>query len=204
MAPTGAPDAFLPFNVPRDQIPPVTQFRSAWLHSSLRALRELDLFDRYLAFLPDEHKSIVKSPLGVWLPGEVSVVHYAACERLGLDAQTQTVIGAQVAQRVHGTILAIGVKVAREAGVTPWTVLAQFGRLWDNIWIGGGVAVGKLGPKEARLEIAGWPCARFTYCKNGIMGVTQGLIELFCRKVYVRDVPKLCTATGLVYRIAWA
>jgi hypothetical protein len=198
-------EALVPFAFPRDQVPLVTHFRSAWLHSSLRSLRTQGLFDRYLAFLPPRlHEMVLGSGIGLWLPGEIAVAHYAACEQLNLDASLQIAIGAEVAQRVHGTILSIAVKLVQEAGATPWTVLGQFGKLWGYIWQGGAAGVFKLGPKEARLEVLGWPCAKFTYCRNGILGVTQGLIQLFCRKVYVRDVPKLCTATTLGYRIAWA
>jgi hypothetical protein len=150
------------------------------------------------------HDTVLGSAIGVWLPCDIAVAHYAACEKLELDVSLQIAIGAEVAQRVHGTVLSIAVKLAHEAGATPWTVLGQFGKLWGHIWVGGGAGVFKLGPKEARLEVVGWPCAKFMYCRNGILGVTQGLIQLFCRKVYVREVPKLCTATTLGYRIAWA
>jgi hypothetical protein len=198
-------ETIVPFAVPRDRVDSVTQFRSAWLRSSLRSLRAHGLVDRYLAFLPANlHDTVMGSAIGVWLPGEISVFHYAACEKLNLDVTLQIAIGAEVALRVHGTILSIAVKLAHEAGATPWTVLAQFGKLWGYIWVGGAVSVSKLGPKEARLEVIGWPCSQFAYCRNGILGVTQGLIQLFCSKVYVREVPKLCTSTSLGYRIAWA
>jgi hypothetical protein len=198
-------EAIVDFAVPRDHVPLVTQFRSAWLHSSLRSLRARGLFDRYLAFVPPKlHPTVLDRAIGVWLPVDVAIAHYAACEQLKLDVAIQVDIGAEVAKRVHRTILSIAVKMVHEAGATPWTVLGQFGRLWGHIWIGGGVGVYKLGPKEARLEVAGWPCARFSYCKNGILGVTEGLIQLFCRKVYVREVEQLCTPTTLGYRIAWA
>ncbi len=193
------------FGVARDAVASVSQFRSAWLHSSIRSLRSQGLLDRYLALLPTTlHDAILGAPLGVWLPGHLSEAHYAACEKLELPASVQIAIGAEVAERVHGTILSIAVKLAHEAGATPWTVLSQFGKLWGYIWVGGAVGVFKLGPKEARLEVIGWPCAKFDYCKNGILGVSQGLIQLFCRKVYVREVPRLCTTTSLGYRIAWA
>jgi hypothetical protein len=198
-------EAIVSLGVPRGDVPPVTEFRSAWLHSSLRSLRTHGLFERYAAFLPAQHRDrVLESPIGVWLPSEVAVIHYASCEKLGLDVPTQIAIGAEVAQRVHNTILSIAVKLAHQAGATPWTVLGQFGRLWAHIWVGGGVAVSKLGPKEARLEAVGWPCSRFAYCKNGVLGVTEGLIQLFCSKVYVREVPKLCTSSSLGYRVAWA
>jgi hypothetical protein len=198
-------EPIVPFGVPRDGVESVSEFRSAWLHSSVRSLRTHGHFDRYLTLLPTKfHEAILGAPLGVWLPGYLSVAHYAACEKLELPVSLQIAIGAEVAARVHGTILSIAVKLAHEAGATPWTVLGQFGKLWGYIWVGGAVGVFKLGPKEARLEVLGWPCAKFDYCKNGILGVTQGLIQLFCRKVYVREVPRLCTTTSLGYRIAWA
>jgi hypothetical protein len=203
--PAGEEKTIVPIAAPRDQVTHVTEFRSAWLHSSLRSLRAHGLFDRYVDFLAPAHRdTVLGSPIGVWLPNDVAMAHYAACDQLKLDVSMQIAIGAEVAQRVHNTILSIAVKLAHEAGATPWTVLGQFGRLWDLIWVGGAVGVFKLGPKEARLEVVGWPLARFAYCKNGILGVTQGLIQLFCSKVYVREVPRLCTATSLGYRIAWA
>jgi len=205
MAANEQEDAIVPFSFPRDLVPPVTHFRSAWLHSSLRSLRTQGLFDRYLSLLPPRlHETVLGSAIGVWLPVDIGLAHYTACEQLNLDASLQIAIGAEVAQRVHGTILSIAVKLVHEAGATPWTVLGQFGKLWGYIWQGGAAGVFKLGPKEARLEVVGWPCAKFGYCKNGVLGVTQGLIQLFCSKVYVRDVPRLCTSTSLGYRIAWA
>jgi hypothetical protein len=203
----GRPDeeAIVAFDVPRSEVTPVTEFRSAWLHSSLRSLRAHGYYPRYAERLPaGRREAVLESPLGVWLPAEIAMVHYAACEQLGLDVTTQIALGAEVAERVHSTMLSIAVKLAHEAGATPWTILGQFGRLWGHIWVGGAVGVQKLGPKEARLEVVGWPCARFTYCRNGILGVTRGLIQLFCSKVYVREVPKLCTSSSLGYRIAWA
>jgi hypothetical protein len=205
MAARTGEETIVPFAVPRDEVALVTEFRSAWLHSSLRSLRSHGLFDRYVTFLPSRHReTVLGSGIGVWLPSDVAVAHYAACEQLELDVSTQIAIGAEVAQRVHGTILSIAVKLAHEAGATPWTVLGQFGRLWAHIWVGGAVGVFKLGPKEARLEVLGWQCSKFDYCKHGILGVTQGLIQLFCRKVYLREVPRLCTPTSLGYRVAWA
>jgi hypothetical protein len=203
----GRPDEepIVAFDVPRSEISPVTEFRSAWLHSSIRSLRTHGLYARYADLLPAQHRdTVLGSPIGVWLPVDIALAHYSACERLGLDAPKQIALGAEVAARVHSTILSIAVKLAHEAGATPWTVLAQFGRLWGHIWVGGAVGVHKLGPKEARLEVVGWPLAKFDYCRNGIAGVTQGLIQLFCSKVYVREVPRLCTPTSLGYRIAWA
>jgi hypothetical protein len=100
--------------------------------------------------------------------------------------------------------LSLFVRLAKSAGVTPWTAYAQVQKLWERIWIGGSMAVFKLGPKEARIEVAGWTSAGVPYCRIAFRGVMHGVTEAFCNKVYVHEVSRLCNATELAYRIAWA
>jgi hypothetical protein len=77
-------------------------------------------------------------------------------------------------------------------------------RLWSQVWVGGAVATFKLGPKEARVEIVGWPCSRITYCRIAMRGLLVGQTELFCSKAFAREIASLCTPTSLGYRVAWA
>lgn len=194
-----------PNGATRLSVPIATSFRSTWLSSSLRALRERRLLDRYLAHLPNEHhESVLSTIAGVWLPTEVATAHYQACDALGLSVEEQLAIGEEVGKHAQGTVLGTAVRLAREAGVTPWTIIARFPQVWARVWVGGGVAVFKLGPKDARLEIAGWPCASIPYLRTAMRGVTGGLIGLFCNKAFVTPIPKLCTATALAYRFSWA
>jgi hypothetical protein len=116
----------------------------------------------------------------------------------------QLEIGAEVGRHAEGTVLGTAVRLAKAAGVTPWTILERFPQVWGRVWVGGGVAIYKLGPKDARVEIAGWPCAAIPYLKTAMRGVTGGLIELFCRRAIVTPIPKLCTRLTLGYRYAWA
>jgi hypothetical protein len=197
--------AFVPFDGPRAQVAPVTAFRSTWLASSIGALRKRGYLERYRAALPVEYyETIAASVAGVWLPVEIAVAHYEACEALKLDLEEQIAIGRTVTEFVHKTSYSLAIRLVKEAGVTPWACLAQQKRLWQRVWRGGDVAVFKLGPKEARVEAVGWPCARVPYCQRGLRGVLLGQTELFCKRAYVREIPSLCTSTALGYRIAWA
>ena len=57
------------FSVPKHLVTPTTQVRSTWITSSLRAMRERDLLDRYYAVLPQElHDEIRGLVAGRWLP----------------------------------------------------------------------------------------------------------------------------------------
>jgi hypothetical protein len=198
-------EALVPFATKRGLVPRTTEFRSTWLASSLLALRERQLLDRYLEALPREHHDAVLGTVaGVWLPAEVSVAHYTAVETLGLTVPEQIAIGEDVARHAQGTVLSVAVRLAKEAGVTPWTVLVRLPGLWNRIWVGGAIAIFKLGPKEARVEIAGWTSAHIPYCRNAMRGVLSGLLQLFCGRVYVHEIPALCTPLTLGYRVSWA
>jgi hypothetical protein len=194
-----------PDGVSRERVPVATSFRSTWLSSSLRALKERGLMDRYLAALPQEHhEAVLTTVAGVWLPTAVATAHYQACDALGLPEAEQIAIGAEVGRHAQGSVLGTAVRLARDAGVTPWTILTRFPQVWGRIWQGGGVAIYRLGPKDARVEIAGWPCARIPYLRIAMQGVVGGLIELFCRKAYVTPLSRLCGLNTLAYRISWA
>ncbi len=186
-------------------VPVATRFRSTWLSSSIRALRERNLLDAYLAHLPSAyHDSVLNSVVGVWLPTEVAVAHYEACDHLGLPTRDLLAIGSEVALHAQGTVFSVGVNLAKSAGVTPWSVLPRLPDIWYRVWIGGGVQLSKLGPKDARLHIVGWSCARTTYCRVAMRGVLHGLTALFCESSYVKEETPLCTGTTLGYRVAWA
>lgn len=196
---------FLALPAPVDRIPIATKFRSTWLTSSLRALRARDLFPRYLAALPSEfHEAVLSSVAGTWLPMEVAMQHYAACDTLGLSPGELFDIGRETAVQVHATALSVAVRMARSAGASPWTIFAQLQRLWDRIWVGGAVGVLKAGPKEAITEIVSWPCARFAYTRGAMRGVLAGFCGLVTTRVYVTELARRCGPTTLGYRIAWA
>jgi hypothetical protein len=205
----GAPidEIIVPFpgGTSRNNVPVTTQFRTTWLSSSMRALRDRGLYDRYLSHLSPAHRETILSiVVGTWLPIDVAVAHYDACDQLGLTENDLLTIGAEVSKHAQGTVLSVAVTVAKGAGVTPWTVITRYPAIWNRTWVGGGCSVLKLGPKDARLEMGGWPCARTTYCRTAMRGVLCGLVETFSTKAYVAEIPSMCTGLTLGYEVRWA
>jgi hypothetical protein len=100
-------------------------------------------------------------------------------------------------------MLGLAFRLAKGVGVDPWTLLPRLPEMWSRIWIGGGVSIIKLGPKEARIEIAGWACARTAYCRVAMRGILSALVELFCQKSYAKELSALCTPMTLGYRLSW-
>jgi hypothetical protein len=200
----GGDEVIVAFPAARNRVPMATQFRSTWLAGSLYAMRERGLYDRYVAALnPDYVETITQSVAGIWLPIDVAMAHYEACDRLDLAARDQIELGALVMRHTHGTILSVAMRLAARSGLTPWTIFGQSQRLWDRSWVGAAVGVWKTGPREVRIELVGFPCARFTYCRVALRGILVVLTELFCDKAYVSDIPNLWSSTSVGFRVAW-
>jgi hypothetical protein len=178
-----------------------THFRSTWLTTSLDALKRRDLTTGYFAHLDERYRAVIKETVAAtWLPADVAIAHYRAIDALGLTPDEQYKMGEEVPIRVYSGFI----KLARAAGATPWTAAAHLGRLWDRSWIGGGIGVFRLGPKEGRIEIVGVPVCGISYVRHAMRGSYRAAASLFCTRAYVRDVPRLCTSSTLAYEISWA
>jgi hypothetical protein len=195
----------IPFSTTRDRVPPVTRVRSTLIASSLQAVRDRKLLDRYQSFLPREyHDVVLQSIAGTWLSVDAGAAHYRAMDALNLSSGEVVDVGRSVAEKVQGTVLATLAKLATGSGVTPWSGLAQLHRLWGRIFIGGAVAVAKRGPKEAVCDIVGNPLLEIPYFRVGFRGLATGGLNLFCSKVYVTEVGRSSESHRLVLRVAWA
>jgi len=198
-----SPDIILPLPA---TFGPVKRVRSTLLISSCAALRERGSLPAYLAALPPEyHAPIVEAVAGVWIPIEVAQAHYNACGTLGLTQDVQVVMGRQVGARMHGTLLGTVVRMAKEAGVSPWTVLPQFQRFWMRAFDGGAFYAEKLGPKEVHLEVQKVPLVDCTYFRVGLSGLIMGVLDLFCQKSYVQERgARKRTPGSAIFRVQWA
>jgi hypothetical protein len=198
-------EILVPLRVPRERLAPVTRIRSTLLLSSLQSLRARALFERYLAALePDMHAPLLDLVAGVWVPVQVALAHYRACDALRLSADEQTAMGHDVSNRVQGTVLAVTARAARGMGVTPWAALVQSPRLWDRVFGGGGgVEVRKAGPKDARVELMGLVLLDLAYFRHAYRGAFLAGLGLFCRRVYV-EVEEDRPAMSAVFRVSWA
>jgi hypothetical protein len=191
--------------LPRQRSAIATHVRSTLLLSSVQSLRSQGLFERFSSHIePKLRDVIVMSAAGVWLPMDVGLAHYRACDALGLTLGDQVQMGHQVGQRVQGNVLGLLIKTAKGAGVTPWMVLGQVARLWDRVFHGGaGPCVKEFGPKEAHVELVGLPLLGVAYFRNAYRGTFQAGLELFCTKAYVSEIGTR-SDTSTTFRVSWA
>lgn len=185
---------------------PVSAVRSTLITSSLTSLRARGLFERYDALQTSSHRTkILNVVAGEWLPLEVAQAHYRACDALGLSEGEQIAIGKDVSRRLHETFLSLIVKAARGVGMTPWVLLAKGNMMQNRLCVGGGVRVTKLGPKSARIALAGLPHMAIPYVRHGLVGLYTAAVELLGSNVATRIVKSESSDPGrlFVLRIDW-
>lgn len=184
---------------------PVRHVRSTLLLSSLAVLRERGHERAYFGELPLAfHSAILEAVAGSWMPIEVGLAHYMACDALGMSTEAQVELGRAVCDRVKGTLLGTVMRMSKAAGVTPLTVLPQLQRFWYRAFDGGGLGAFSTGPKEVRFEMVKVPLADVRYFRNGMRGISMGLLDLFCTRSYVHEVPGMRASGVAVYRMQWA
>jgi hypothetical protein len=194
-------ETVVPFPSGRAQLP--LHVRSTLVASSIRSLRERGAFDRYAAVLEQPWKNtILESVAGVWLPLEAGAAHYRACDAVGFSVADQLAIGREVGARIQGTFLGTMIRAAKGVGATPWVGFQSTHKLYSRLFDGGGCRVMKLGPKDARLEIAGNPLVQVAYFRNAMRGLWQVAVELFCEKAYVTEVA--LGDTDYQVKVSWA
>jgi hypothetical protein len=184
---------------------PVTAVRSTLLISSLATLTEQGHAAHYFAALPPKYHDVIRSAVaGAWLPLDVGVAHYTACAALGLPHEAVVRIGRGVADKVRGTLLGTAVRMAKEVGITPANVIAQFPRFWARAFQGGALCASKIGPKEVRIEAHKSAILDTSYFRSSLCGLAMGVLEPFCTRVYMVERPGPRAPSTGIFRIQWA
>jgi hypothetical protein len=188
------------------EVGPVTQVRSTLLQLSLTSLTERGHFAAWSDAVDAAHRAtIVEAVAPVWLPIEVGMAHYAACEALGLQQHELVAIGEAVSHRIRNTFLATVTKAAQQAGMSPWTPLAHFGRVWGRLFMGGSVELKKVGPKDLQIEIRGLGLLRYAYVRSTYAGLMRAALLLFGARTAYVNVARWQPATNdLALLAAWA
>lgn len=197
-------EVFLPHETTPRDVPLATQVRGTVLLGSLRSLRARGFGDRYLSLVDPRHReTLVALTAATWLPIEVAIAHYEACEALQLDRATIEAVGAEAGLFVNQTVQSVVARVSREVGVTPWFALGNAHKFRARTWVGSSIAIYKLGPKDARFEWIQFPIARIPYVRVAFGAFAGAIGGLFARTMVVRDLLPGSRKPTLSYRLSW-
>jgi hypothetical protein len=178
--------------------------RSTVILGSVATLRAAGHYDAWSAALDPVHRqTVLEAVAGVWIPLDAALAYYGACDALRLSGEAVAKLGGATFGRIQGTLLGTVLRMANGAGVTPWTIMPQLQRFWDRAYKGGAVQITRLGPKDARLEVARCALVESHYYRNALRGLTASVITLFCQKVYVQEQAGQRTEGTLALHAQW-
>jgi hypothetical protein len=177
--------------------------RGSLLVSSLQTLRELDLFDRYLTCLPKPHHETVLFALASsWLPREIAMTHYAACDAMNLDERELNGIAQRVCNRIMGTFVSTLLRGARPSGANVAAIaLPAYPRIYDRMLQGGRVQIHLTGPKDALIETRGIAMFRYRYFRVGYASLVRGAGLMMTRVFYARELS--ATDSAIKLALSW-
>jgi hypothetical protein len=185
-------------------IPPVRHVRSTLMLGGLASIKAAGLIEAYDAVSPPAVRDAIQTAVaGMWLPVDIAVAHYVACDRMEVSAESAAKLGRGTFERTKGLLLGTATGLARGVGVNPWTLLPHFQRFWLRGLDGGGVRVLRLGPKDARIDVVECPVFESQYFRYALRGLAMSLLELVCEKCYVHDLPSRDPNTAVAFRAQW-
>jgi hypothetical protein len=178
-------------------VTPVTHYRSTWIVSSQDCVRSTGMFEQYRAALrridreevPGAEDLILSAVANTWVPIAIARAHYLACDALGLSdrevlAALITADGGQVRRTWHAQIIA----AAQKPDAAPWQLLPQIPKMWPRTAQGGGLAVFRLGPQQARIEYRACPLFDSTFYRYAVRAVLFIFVGHFCRDLVLTPV----------------
>jgi len=179
--------------------------RGTVLMSSQASLRSAGHFDTYASKLEDEYRSklLVEIVPNVWLGMDQAMAHYRACEALGLTQVEIQAMGAATGDRINSVFVKSLVRLATGT-LQPWFAWGLAPRVWARAWKGSAIGVRKVGPKDARVDVVGFPCASIPYVRVAIGSFFAKNTQLFCRSAEARAVrPVADPSESLSYLVSW-
>jgi hypothetical protein len=199
------PEIFAPFPESMMTAPVTTGIRSTMVVVSREGLKERGHFAEYARLLSaDVQTRLEQAVAGTWLPIEIGEAHYLACDALSLTLNERRELGGRSLKRLRETLMGTMAKTLGASGIVSlWDVLQRYHVFYERSFAGGGTRVWKAGPKEALLEVGGFPLARISYLRHAYGGLLTEGARFFNPSSLVAEVPRLCTDTSLGFRISW-
>jgi hypothetical protein len=184
---------------------PVTAVKNILIQSSLAKLKASDHYERYVTLIaPDVLDQLLSSMGPGWVPVELALAHYEACEQLNLNVDDTHALGLSVGDRLKDTVLVSHAKKVRGEEVDVWAAYSQMYRMWPRLYQGGSVQVVKIGPKSQLLEQRGFPMNRFRYFRQAQVAAFVSAYEAIGAELTCVKVDRYSLARDeVVFRIMW-
>ncbi|HET8934714.1 MAG TPA: hypothetical protein VFN67_14795 [Polyangiales bacterium] len=145
---------------------PLVAVRRMLVHSSIAELGASGLYDRYSQVIERGSLERIRELIGPgWMPLELALEHYGACDRLQLSDEAIHEAGMRAGNKMGSALLVAGAQ-PQQVEVndrSPWPLLQAFARMGRRIYEGASAQYVKTGSNSLRIEYQGNPLFAFHY-----------------------------------------
>ncbi|HEX6239501.1 MAG TPA: hypothetical protein VFZ61_01355 [Polyangiales bacterium] len=186
-------------------IAPLSAVRSTLIQASLAELKKHGYYDHYTKLIApaslEQLLSLAIAPC--WIPVQLALDHYDACERMQLNEAQFAQLGLSVGDRVQDVTL-IAPKHEPSGGRDLWQSIGALHRMWPRLFQGGGVQVVKVGAKALVLEERGFQLNRFHYYRQAhVAAVRATHSALGAQLTSVRLISYQAARDEMIVRVEW-
>jgi hypothetical protein len=200
----GVPEVILALPRAGAQVADATHVRGTVLVASQRSLKARNVWDAYQAAIEVPFRETLSLVLASsWVPIEVAVAHYRACDRLQLAPEDIRAIGREAGKFIYSATVAVVMKLSSQFGTSPLAILRNLDRFVERTWQGSAFQVKQVGPKEAEVLWFGQPCGNVPYFCEGFGAFLCGTFEPLCRMSYYRILRPPPGVRAIAYRFSW-
>lgn len=189
-----------------DKRGPLAGVRRMLIHSSLAELQALGVYDRYSSLIDTATLASIKDSIGPgWIPAELAIQHYDACEKLGLQDEQVQNLGAHSGENIGNALFVAGSQIPEHpTEQSAWQMITAFSRMGRRMYEGSSAQYVKLGPHELQIEYIGNPLFSTAYYRNGYLGfLRQSFNHLGFELIKVGISPYRKRGAEVDMRVTW-
>ena len=185
--------------------PVATHIRGSMLASSISILRARRSEHEYFRALPPAHHEAIRSLVAqAWLPMELGVAHYQAMAVVFPETSDQLENGRLAAARAQNGYVQTIAKALHATGSADVTLgLKRIPGVIGRIVRGGECEISLAGPKDARIELRGFPILATAYVHNAWQGMFESSLGVFSRRIFVRQDLAYGRADRMALQVSW-
>jgi hypothetical protein len=167
---------------------PTRAVRGTLLVSSRAQLRRAGLFEAYRCHLSESARTTLDGSIAAsWIPIDIAHAHFAAVDALDLLESDILAFTRLAGEQQHHVFLSTALRLVRATGLTPWTALPAFSKIWDRVFEGGALGIQQTGPKDARVIVAAHPLLRHRCHRIGARSHIELALSFCAKHAYVRE-----------------
>lgn len=184
---------------------PLSAVRRMLVHSSIAGLQADGLYELYSSLVPASSLAEIHALIGPgWMPVDLALAHYTACDRLGLSEKQILSYGMRAGDEMGNALLLANNQPSVPGAESVWAKILAFSRMGRRIHEGSSAQYVKLGENALLIEHRGNPMFSISYYRTAHLGFLRNTFNRV--SIQVTDLklsPYRSSDAHIEARISW-